>query len=221
MQLSTVSAASVAFDDPALVSSAGLVPVTALASRCDMQEMAGAALTVPSPNAAGFAVGCRPHGALGPVRLGLGRGRFRSGTFRGFLRSAIRAKTWLGEVTIPAGEWYRFWAGQRTESEQSGSEGPCRDLGLLDQRPAHRGRQRRAWRGPLLHGPRQHPAVRTRNLPSGQFEGELRRRRTSLDHTDDGERGLHAEQHRRRVGQHRGHLIDSIGHTRGLAARAL
>ncbi len=53
MQLShTVSARSVAFDDPNLVSSAGLVPVLALARRCGLHETAGAALTVPNPNAA-------------------------------------------------------------------------------------------------------------------------------------------------------------------------
>jgi hypothetical protein len=53
MQLShTVSAVSVAFDDPNLVSSAGLVPMLALASRCGLHETAGAVLTVPSPNAA-------------------------------------------------------------------------------------------------------------------------------------------------------------------------
>ena len=53
MQLShTVSAMSVAFDDPNLVSSAGLVPVLALARRCGLHETAGAALTVPNPNAA-------------------------------------------------------------------------------------------------------------------------------------------------------------------------
>jgi Transposase DDE domain group 1 len=53
VQLShTVSARSVAFDDPNLVSSAGLVPVLALARRCGLHETAGAALTVPNPNAA-------------------------------------------------------------------------------------------------------------------------------------------------------------------------
>ena len=53
MQLShTVLARSVAFDDPNLVSSAGLVPVLALARRCGLHETAGAALTVPNPNAA-------------------------------------------------------------------------------------------------------------------------------------------------------------------------
>ena len=41
-----------AFDDPNLVSSAGLVPVLALARRCGLHETAGAALTVPNPNAA-------------------------------------------------------------------------------------------------------------------------------------------------------------------------
>jgi hypothetical protein len=43
---------SVAFDDPNLVSSAGLVPVLALARRCGLHETAGAVLTVPNPNAA-------------------------------------------------------------------------------------------------------------------------------------------------------------------------
>jgi hypothetical protein len=53
MQLShTVSAMSVAFDDPNLVSSAGLVPVLGLAERCGLHETTGAALSVPSPNAA-------------------------------------------------------------------------------------------------------------------------------------------------------------------------
>jgi hypothetical protein len=53
VQLShTVSARSVAFDDPNLVSSAGLVPVLALARRCGLHETARAALTVPNPNAA-------------------------------------------------------------------------------------------------------------------------------------------------------------------------
>jgi hypothetical protein len=53
VQLShTLSATSVAFDDPNLVSSAGLVPVLALARRCGLHESARAALTVPNPNAA-------------------------------------------------------------------------------------------------------------------------------------------------------------------------
>ena len=53
MQLShTVSAMSVAFDDPNLVSSAGLVPVLVLARRCGLHNAAGDSLTVPSPNAA-------------------------------------------------------------------------------------------------------------------------------------------------------------------------
>lgn len=52
MQLShTLSAVSVAFDDPNLVASAGLVPVLALARRCGLHG-AAASLTVPSPNAA-------------------------------------------------------------------------------------------------------------------------------------------------------------------------
>jgi len=48
----TLSAMSVAFDDPNLVSSAGLVPVLALARRCGLNVTAGAALSVPNPNAA-------------------------------------------------------------------------------------------------------------------------------------------------------------------------
>jgi hypothetical protein len=53
VQLShTVSAMSVVFDDPNLVSSAGLVPVLGLAGRCGLHEAATDALTVPSPNAA-------------------------------------------------------------------------------------------------------------------------------------------------------------------------
>jgi len=53
VQLShSVSAMSVAFDDPNLVSSAGLVPVLALARRCGLHETARAVLTVPNPNAA-------------------------------------------------------------------------------------------------------------------------------------------------------------------------
>jgi hypothetical protein len=53
MQLShTVSSVSVAFDDPNLVASAGLVPVLALARRCGLHDAAGTSLTVPSPNAA-------------------------------------------------------------------------------------------------------------------------------------------------------------------------
>ena len=52
MQLShMLSAASVGFDDPNLVASAGLVPVLALARRCGLYETAGTALSVPNPNA--------------------------------------------------------------------------------------------------------------------------------------------------------------------------
>src|SRR6476469_3458622 len=52
MQLShTLSSMSVAFDDPNLVASAGLVPVLALARRCGLHG-AAASLTVPSANAA-------------------------------------------------------------------------------------------------------------------------------------------------------------------------
>ena len=43
---------SAVFDEPNLVSSAGLVPVLALARRCGLHEGARAALTVPNPNAA-------------------------------------------------------------------------------------------------------------------------------------------------------------------------
>ena len=53
MQLShSVSAVSVGFDDPNLVSSAGLVPVLALARRCGLHEAVAGSPTVPSPNAA-------------------------------------------------------------------------------------------------------------------------------------------------------------------------
>ncbi len=48
----TLSATSAVFDDPNLVSCAGLVPVLGLAGRCGLGELAGSALTVPSPNAA-------------------------------------------------------------------------------------------------------------------------------------------------------------------------
>ncbi len=48
----TLSATSAVFDDPNLVSCAGLVPVLGLAARCGLGELAGSALTVPSPNAA-------------------------------------------------------------------------------------------------------------------------------------------------------------------------
>ncbi len=53
MQLAhTLAATSVAFDDPNLVSSAGLVPVLGLARRCGLHETAATMLTVASPNAA-------------------------------------------------------------------------------------------------------------------------------------------------------------------------
>jgi hypothetical protein len=52
MQLSqTLAGLSVAFDDPNLVGSAGLVPVLGLARRCGLHESAAVLLTVPSPNA--------------------------------------------------------------------------------------------------------------------------------------------------------------------------
>ena len=53
MQLShTVSTMSVAFDDPNLVASVGLVPVLALVSRCGLHQSVAQSLTVPSPNVA-------------------------------------------------------------------------------------------------------------------------------------------------------------------------
>jgi len=48
----TVSATSAVFDDPNLVSCAGLVPVLGLAARCGLGKSVGTALTVPSQNAA-------------------------------------------------------------------------------------------------------------------------------------------------------------------------
>ena len=100
MQLShTLSASSVAFDDPNLVSSAGLVPVLALARRCGLHETTRAALTVPSPNAAvkvaavvaGMVAGSDSIDDLGRLRHG-GMGRLFCGirapsTLGTFLRS--------------------------------------------------------------------------------------------------------------------------------------
>ena len=96
MQLShSLSAMSVAFDDPNLVASAGLAPVLALAHRCGLHE-AAASLTVPSPNAAvkvsavvaGMAVGADSIDDLDRLRHG-GMGRLFSG---------IRAPSTLGTV---------------------------------------------------------------------------------------------------------------------------
>jgi hypothetical protein len=90
---------SVAFDDPNLVSSAGLVPMLALASRCGLHETAGAVLTVPSPNAAvkvaavvaGMVAGADSIDDLDRLRHGgMGRlfGRIRAPSTLGtFLRS--------------------------------------------------------------------------------------------------------------------------------------
>jgi hypothetical protein len=99
MQLShTVSAVSVAFDDPNLVSSAGLVPVLGLARRCGLHA-AAAALTVPSPNpavkvaavVAGMVAGADSIDGLDRLRHG-GMGRLFTGirapsTLGSFLRS--------------------------------------------------------------------------------------------------------------------------------------
>jgi hypothetical protein len=99
MQLShIVSAGSVAFDDPNLVASAGLVPVLALARRCGLHT-AAAALTVPNPNAAlkataviaGMVAGADSIDDLDRLRHG-GMGRLFTGirapsTLGTFLRS--------------------------------------------------------------------------------------------------------------------------------------
>ena len=95
MQLShTLSATSVLFDDPNLVSSAGLAPVLALARRCGLRDAAEASLTVPSPNAAvkvsaivaGMVVGADSIDDLDRLRHG-GMGRLFGG---------IRAPSTLG-----------------------------------------------------------------------------------------------------------------------------
>src|SRR6476469_9656953 len=100
MQLShMLSATSVAFDDPNLVASPGLVPVLALASRCGLHESAATSLTVPSPNAAvkvaavvaGMVAGADSIDDLDRLRHG-GMGRVFSGirapsTLGTFLRS--------------------------------------------------------------------------------------------------------------------------------------
>jgi hypothetical protein len=95
MQLShTVSAFSVAFDDPNLVSSAGLVPVMGLAGRCGLAETTRAALSVPNPNAelkvaaivAGMVAGADSIDDLDRLRHG-GMGRLFGG---------IRAPSTLG-----------------------------------------------------------------------------------------------------------------------------
>ena len=94
MQLShTLSSMSVAFDDPNLVASAGLVPVLALARRCGLHD-AAASLTVSSANAAvkitavvaGMVVGADSIDDLDRLRHG-GMGRLFGG---------IRAPSTLG-----------------------------------------------------------------------------------------------------------------------------
>jgi len=99
VQLShTLSATSVLFDDPNLVSSAGLAPVLALARRCGLHD-AAASLTVPSPSAsvkvsavvAGMVVGADSIDGLDRLRHG-GMGRLFGGirapsTLGTFLRS--------------------------------------------------------------------------------------------------------------------------------------
>ena len=85
---------SVAFDDPNLVSSAGLVPVLGLAGRCGLHETVRAALSVPSPNAAvkvaavvaGMVAGADSIDDLDRLRHG-GMGRLFSG---------VRAPSTLG-----------------------------------------------------------------------------------------------------------------------------
>ena len=100
MQLShRLSPTSVAFDDPNLVSSAGLVPILALARRCGLHERAGSVLTVPNPNAAlkvtgvvaGLVAGADSIDDLDRLRHG-GMGRLFTGirapsTLGTFLRS--------------------------------------------------------------------------------------------------------------------------------------
>jgi hypothetical protein len=95
MQLShTVSSVSVAFDDPNLVSSAGLVPVLGLARRFGLHDAAAQSLSVPSPNAAvkvaavvaGMVAGADSIDDLDRLRHG-GMGRLFSG---------IRAPSTLG-----------------------------------------------------------------------------------------------------------------------------
>ena len=93
----TVSALSVAFDDPNLVSSAGLVPVLALASRCGLHESARSSLRVPNPNAAAKVVAGMVAGADSiddPDRLrqgGMSRlfGRIRAPSTLGTFLSAF------------------------------------------------------------------------------------------------------------------------------------
>ncbi len=89
VQLShTVSALSVAFDHPNLVSPAGLVPVLALASPCGLHESARTSLTVPNPNVAakvtavvaGMVAGADSIDALDRIRHG---GMGRAGQKRG------------------------------------------------------------------------------------------------------------------------------------------
>ena len=95
MQLShTLAATSVAFDDPNLVSSVGLVPVLALADRCGLTDLAADVLSVPSPNpgvkvavvVAGMVAGADSIDDLDRLRHG-GMGRLFTG---------IRAPSTLG-----------------------------------------------------------------------------------------------------------------------------
>jgi len=103
MQLShTVSAISVAFDDPNLVSSAGLVPVATLARRWGLYDTAGVALTVPSPNpavkvaavVAGMVAGADSIDDLNRLRHG-GMGRLFTG-----IRAASTLGTFLRAFTF-------------------------------------------------------------------------------------------------------------------------
>lgn len=118
MQLShTLSATSVLFDDPNLVSSVGLVPVLALARRCGLHDAAAVALSVPSANAsvkatavvAGMVVGADSIDDLDRLRHG-GMGRLFGGirapsTLGTFLRSFT-----FGHVNSSIRSVPRYWS---------------------------------------------------------------------------------------------------------------
>ncbi len=103
MQLShTFSPSSARFDDPSLVSSAGLVPVLALAERAGLSELAGQRLTVPTDKGAhagakvsalvaGMVAGADSIEDMGLLRHGgmnrLFTGAYAPSTLGSFLRS--------------------------------------------------------------------------------------------------------------------------------------
>src|SRR5882757_7315732 len=69
MQLShAVPVRSAVFDDPSLVSAAGLVPVVALAQRVGLARLAQTHLTV--PGGAGFAAGAKVSGVVAGMVAG-------------------------------------------------------------------------------------------------------------------------------------------------------